>query len=50
MTPLEDLQLSKPVSGIPQEQLASTVTVQWFVPEALELRHKKPTGLQESDQ
>jgi hypothetical protein len=50
MPPLEDLQLSKPVSGISQEQLVSTVSVQWFVSEALELRHKKPTGLQESDQ
>jgi hypothetical protein len=47
---LEDLHLSKPVSGIPQEKLVSTVSVQWFVSEALELRHKKPTGLQESNQ
>jgi hypothetical protein len=49
MTPLEDLKLSKPVSGIPQEHLVSTVSVRWFVSEASELKDKKPTGLQESD-
>jgi len=47
---LEDLHLGKPASGIPQEQLVSAVSVQWLVSEALELKHKKPTSLQESDQ